>query len=107
MTMRTFYVILVSALCTLALRALPFVLFRKDKAMPAWLSRLGETLPSAIMAVLVVYCLKDAVAEPMHTGIPQMIGVAIVAASYLWKHKTLPSIVLGTAGYMIALRLMG
>ena len=59
MTMRTFYVILVSAVCTLTLRALPFVLFRKDKAMPAWLSRLGETLPSAIMAVLVVYCLKD------------------------------------------------
>ena len=54
-----------------------------------------------------VYCLKDAVAEPVHTGIPQMIGVAIVAASYLWKHKTLPSIVLGTAGYMIALRLIG
>ena len=33
MTMRTFYVILVSAVCTLTLRALPFVLFRKDKAM--------------------------------------------------------------------------
>ena len=58
MMMRTFYVILVSAVCTLTLRALPFVLFRKDKAMPAWLSRLGEALPSAIMAVLVVYCLR-------------------------------------------------
>ena len=46
MTMRTFYVILVSAVCTLTLRALPFVLFRKDKAMPAWLSRLGEALLS-------------------------------------------------------------
>lgn len=33
MTMRTFYVILVSAVCTLTLRALPFVLFRKDKAI--------------------------------------------------------------------------
>lgn len=45
MTMRTFYVILVSAVCTLTLRVLPFVLFRKDKAMPDWLSRLGEALP--------------------------------------------------------------
>ena len=74
MTMRTFYVILVSAVCTLTLRALPFVLFRKDKAMPAWLSRLGEALPSAIMAVLVVYCLKDIPAQPIKTGVPQLLG---------------------------------
>lgn len=107
MTAHTILAIAVAALCTLAMRALPFLFFGKDRPMPQWLARLGKTLPPAIMAVLVVYCLKDAVAEPMHTGIPQMIGVAIVAASYLWKHKTLPSIVLGTAGYMIALRLIG
>ena len=106
MTMRTFYVILVSAVCTLTLRALPFVLFRKDKAMPAWLSRLGETLPSAIMAVLVVYCLKDAFANPVKTGIPQGIGVLVVAASYKWKKNTLLSIFLGTAAVMLAMRLI-
>ena len=105
MTMRTFYVILVSAVCTLTLRALPFVLFRKDKAMPAWLSRLGETLPSAIMAVLVVYCLKDAFADPVNTGVPQALGVAVVVASYKWKKNTLLSILLGTAAVMIAMRL--
>ena len=99
MTMRTFYVILVSAVCTLTLRALPFVLFRKDKAMPAWLSRLGETLPSAIMAVLVVYCLKDIPAQPIKTGVPQLLGVAIVALTYRWKRNTLLSIALGTVGY--------
>ena len=94
MTMRTFYVILVSAVCTLTLRALPFVLFRKDKAMPAWLSRLGEALPSAIMAVLVVYCLKDIPAQPIKAGAPQLLGVAIVALTYRWKRNTLLSIVI-------------
>lgn len=107
MTAHTILAIAVAALCTLAMRALPFLFFGKDRPMPQWLAHLGKTLPPAIMAVLVVYCLKDAVAEPVHAGIPEMIGVAIVAASYLWKHKTLPSIVLGTAGYMIALRLIG
>ena len=107
MTVHTILAIAVAAREILAMRALPFLFFGKDRPMPQWLARLGKTLPPAIMAVLVVYCLKDAVAEPVHTGIPQMIGVAIVAASYLWKHKTLPSIVLGTAGYMIALRLIG
>lgn len=105
MTMRTFYVILVSAVCTLTLRALPFVLFRKDKAMPAWLSCLGETLPSAIMAMLVVYCLKDIPAQPIKTGVPQLLGVAIVALTYRWKRNTLLSIALGTVGYMLLIHL--
>lgn len=105
MTMRTFYVILVSAVCTLTLRALPFVLFRKDKAMPAWLSRLGEALPSAIMAVLVVYCLKDIPAQPIKAGVPQLLGVAIVALTYRWKRNTLLSIALGTVGYMLLIHL--
>lgn len=64
--MKTGYIILaiaVSAAVTFALRALPFAAFRGDRAMPAWLERLGRTLPSAIMAVLVVYCLKGAAAD--------------------------------------------
>lgn len=105
MTMRTFYVILVSAVCTLTLRVLPFVLFRKDKAMPDWLSRLGEALPSAIMAVLVVYCLKDIPAQPIKTGVPQLLGVAIVALTYRWKRNMLLSIALGTVGYMLLMHL--
>ena len=60
----------------------------------------------AIMAVLVVYCLKDAFANPVKTGIPQGIGVLVVAASYNWKKNTLLSIFLGTAAVMLAMRLI-
>lgn len=73
--------------------------------MPAWLSRLGEALPSAIMAVLVVYCLKDIPAQPIKTGVPQLLGVAIVALTYRWKRNTLLSIALGTVGYMLLIHL--
>ena len=106
MTMRTFYVILVSAVCTLTLRALPFVLFRKDKAMPAWLSRLGEALPSAIMAVLVIYCLKDVGTDWMGIGLPKLAAVVMVMLSYRLSRNTLVSIFVGTAGYMLLLRLL-
>ena len=106
MTMRTFYVILVSAVCTLALRALPFVLFRKDKAMPAWLSRLGEALPSAIMAVLVIYCLKDVGTDWMGIGLPKLAAVVMVMLSYHLSRNTLVSIFVGTAGYMLLIRLL-
>ena len=106
MMMRTFYVILVSAVCTLTLRALPFVLFRKDKAMPAWLSRLGEALPSAIMAVLVIYCLKDVGTDWMGIGLPKLAAVVMVMLSYHFSRNTLVSIFVGTAGYMLLIRLL-
>lgn len=75
--------------------------------MPDWLDRLGKTLPSAIMAVLIVYCLKDVGSDVVHIGLPKIAAVVIVALSYKWKHNTLVSIAVGTAGYMILLRVAG
>ena len=107
MTASLWIAIAVSALCTLLMRALPFLFFRGQRSTPGWLARLGDALPGAMMAVLVVYCLKDGFASPVRIGIPQAIGVLAAALSYKWKHKTLPSIVLGTAAYMVALRALG
>lgn len=106
MTMQTIWAVLVSAACTLFMRALPFLFFRGNKPLPAWLERLGKMLPSAIMAVLVVYCLKDAVLAPRENALPQALGVAVVALSYRWKHNTLLSILLGTVAVMITMRLV-
>ncbi len=106
MTMQTIWAVLVSAACTLFMRALPFLFFQGNKPLPAWLERLGKVLPSAIMAVLVVYCLKDAVLAPRENALPQVLGVAVVALSYRWKHNTLLSILLGTVAVMITMRLV-
>ena len=107
--MRPGYVLLaivMSALITFGLRALPFVLFRGGRSMPEWMQRLGQILPSAIMAVLIVYCLKGAKSNPIGIGIPGIIAVAVVVASYRRKHNTFISIIVGTAAYMIMLRCM-
>ncbi|MDC7291983.1 AzlD domain-containing protein [Butyrivibrio sp. DSM 10294] len=98
--------IVMSALITFGLRALPFVLFRGGRSMPEWMQRLGQILPSAIMAVLIVYCLKGAKSNPIGIGIPGIIAVAVVVASYKRKHNTFISIIVGTAAYMIMLRCM-
>ena len=103
-TERILIMIAVSALCTFFLRALPFLAFGGSQKMPDWLDRLGKTLPSAIMAVLIVYCLKDVGSDVVHIGLPKIAAVVIVALSYKWKHNTLVSIAVGTAGYMILLR---
>jgi branched-subunit amino acid transport protein AzlD len=103
-TGRILAAILLSAAITFSLRALPFVLFRGKRTMPPRLVRLGKILPSAIMAVLIVYCLKDVGSDWLHTGIPKLVSVAVVAASYKWKHNTLISILAGTVCYMILLK---
>lgn len=98
--------IFISALITFSLRALPFLLFSGDRRMPDWLSRLGVVLPSAIMAVLIVYCLKGVKSDIIGTGIPSAIAVLVVALSFKWKHNTFLSILSGTAVYMLLLRVL-
>ena len=83
-----FLVVAVSAGITFFLRALPFLAFRGEREMPEKLIYLGKILPSAIMAVLIVYCLKETGSDFSHTGIANFLAVAVVAVSYKWKHNT-------------------
>ena len=89
-------IILFSAAITLAL-----VVFRGNRQMPQLMKDLGDVLPAAVMAVLIIYCLKSVPSDFSGTGIRQLISVFVVAASYKWKHNTLLSLVFGTACYMI------
>lgn len=97
--------ILISAVITFGLRALPFIIFKGDKKMPKSLEKLGSMLPMVIMAVLIVYCLKD-VGSDFHSGIAQIVAVLIVFISYKLKHNTLLSIVLGTGTNMLLLYIL-
>ncbi len=98
--------ILTGAVVTFMLRALPFLLFSGKREMPAWMHQLGKILPSAIMAVLIVYCLRGARSDFVGTGIPGLIAAAVVVLTYKWKHSTFISIVAGTAVYMVLIRVM-
>ena len=48
----------IAAITTFLLRALPFLLFGGKHSMPSTVQKVSESLPPAIMAVLVVYCIK-------------------------------------------------
>lgn len=98
--------IALAAAVTFCLRGLPFLFFGKMRAMPRWLKRLGTTLPAAIMAVLVVYCLKNAAEDWIHTGVPEITAVLVVALTYKWEHNTFLSILAGTLCNMALLRLL-
>lgn len=98
-------VILLMGLVTFGLRAFPFLVFRGERELPKLMKDLGDILPASVMAVLIIYCLKDAPADFMEVGIWQLIGIAVTAVSYKLKRSTFLSLVLGTACYMILLRI--
>lgn len=88
----------IMATITLALRFLPFILFSKET--PKLLLYLGSVLPYSIMAMLVVYCLKNIRFIDNSKFLPDIISVLIVIILHKWKHNTLLSIVVGTISYM-------
>ena len=88
--------IAVVSLVTMALRFLPFVIFGNNRETPAFITYLGKVLPYAIMAMLVVYCLKSVSFLSAPYGIPEAIAVAAVVLLHLWKRNTLVSFVGGT-----------
>ena len=92
--------IAVIALVTALLRFIPFWVFSGKKEPPKYISYLGQVLPGAIMAMLVVYCLKDVHFEDLSGYLPALIASGVVCGSYVWKRNTLLSILAGTLCYM-------
>ena len=62
---------------------------------------LGKVLPSAIMAMLVVYCLRNMTFLEAPYGAAEIIAVAAVVLVHKWRHSTMLSLVAGTAVYML------
>lgn len=93
--------IAVAAVCTFTTRVIPFVLFGGKKGVPKFVKYLGDILPTAIIGVLIIYCLSDFTEGDINIIAPKLIGVAITAAMHLWKRSTLLSIAAGTIGYML------
>ena len=104
--MHNVWLVVVIALVTAATRFLPFLIFRGKGSTPKLITYLGKVLPFAIIGMLVVYCLKDVQVLSWPHGIPELIGIAIVAALHIWRRNTLLSIGVGTVCYMLLVQLV-
>ena len=105
-TMYSFLMIIVVAFVTALLRFLPFLVFRAGRSIPKAIRYLGAVLPYSIMAMLVVYCLKDILFADYSDLLPAMLSVLGVVILHIWRRNTLLSIVGGTACYMLLIRFM-
>ena len=94
--------ILTCGIATILVRALPFLAFRKDT--PNYIVYLGNALPPAVFAMLVVYCLKDVSLVSGSHGIPEAAGMTVTILLHLWKKQTLLSIAGGTAVCMLLMQ---
>ena len=93
-------IILVMGLMTLATRIVPVLLFGRGEKVPEFILYLGRVVPYTAMGLLIVYCLRDMpVLEAPH-GLPEIIALAVVTGTYLWRRNTIFSVVIGTALYM-------
>lgn len=96
--------IMICGLATILVRALPFLIFQKET--PRYILYLGNALPPAIFAMLVVYCLKGVSIVSGTHGIPEAIGIAVTVLLHLWKKQTLLSIAGGTLCYMFLIQVI-
>ena len=96
----TLFMVLVIAAVTAALRFAPFFIFSSERPVPKFVTYLGRVLPYSIIAMLVVYCLKEISFTKAPFGLPELISVAVVAGLHIWKRNTLFSIICGTICYM-------
>ena len=93
-------VIAVIGLAVLATRIVPVLVFGRGEKVPEFILYLGRVVPYTAMGLLIVYCLRDMpVLEAPH-GLPEIIALAAVTGTYLWRRNTIFSVVIGTALYM-------
>lgn len=105
--------IAVMAIVTFLTRALPFLLFDRGDHPPKLVLYLGRVLPPAVIAMLIIYCLKSNVLaveanltsllDPavLNQWLPALLSVAVVVLLHVWKHNNLLSIFGGTILYMV------
>ena len=93
-------VVLTVAGVTVLCRALPFLLFRDGRPVSGGVIYLGRVLPYAIIAILVVYCLRGVDFTSVPFGVPEIIAVSLTIGIHVWKRNNLLSIGVGTVLYM-------
>ena len=92
--------IAVMALVTFLTRALPFLLFDRGEHPPKVVMYLGRVLPPAIIAMLIIYCLKGVTFAAPAGWVPSLLAGGAAVLLHIWKGNDLLSIFGATAFYM-------
>ena len=93
--------VIVMALVTYLTRALPFLLFGRGGRPPKTVLYLGRVLPPAIIAMLIVYCLRGTTFTTPGGWVPPLVAGGAAVLLHLWKGNDMLSIFGATILYMV------
>ena len=93
--------IAVMAGVTFLTRALPFLLFDRGEKPPRVVRDLGRVLPPAIIAMLIVYCVRGVTFAAPAGWVPTLLAGLAAVLLHLWKGNDLISIFGATGLYMV------
>ena len=91
---------LMIVIATAFLRFLPFIIINKSLSESKYIKFLGNMLPYSMIALLVIYCLKDINIIKFPHAIPELISIAVIVVLHIIKRNVLISIAAGTIIYM-------
>ncbi len=94
----------VIALATWVCRSAAFLIFGGRKDIPKTVIYLGKTLPPAIMAILVFYCLREMDMTKYPFGLAEIITVVFAAVLQWKKENTILTTAASTVIYMVLIR---
>lgn len=98
--------IAVMAAVTFLTRALPFLLFDRGDHPPRIVLYLGQVLPPAIIAMLIVYCLKGISFASPAGWVPSLLAGLTALLLHIWKGNDLVSIFGATVLYMALVQMV-
>lgn len=98
--------IIAMSLVTMLLRFLPFLIFSGKKQVPQIVLYLGDVLPSAVIGMLVIYCLRDISFTTAPFGLRELLASLVVVLVQIFRRNSILSILAGTISYMVLLQLI-
>ena len=87
------------AVANLITRFLPY--FLMPRTIPPFISYISRALPSIIIAMLVIYCLKGTNLSAPNYALKELISIAVIALLHLSLKIPIVSILGGVGAYMI------
>lgn len=103
-TREVYIAIAIAVAITFFIRMFPLFFFSNRDTIPKIVKDLGVLLPYSMMGLLIIYCLRSMRFDALAGFVPLTVASLVTAGSYLWKRKSILSIVLGTAVYMFLIQ---
>lgn len=103
--MDSLLIILVVAIANFITRFLPYFIMPKE--IPPFINYISNILPNVIIAMLVVYCLKDTNFAAPFYGMKEFISIFVIIILHLSIKIPIVSILGGVISYMFLVQKVG